>query len=219
MKPQLLKLIPWIIFLGFGVLIVLRVDINGVGSIIWFINAILISVIRAPFEKTNKANVVTEKRAVSAEKALLFGVFFGGSLLPVLHLGFGLFAFANYSLPLWSIAIALILLVGGLFLFYRSHADLGRNWSVTTEIREDHTLVTEGVYQRIRHPMYSAIWLFFIAQPLLVQNWIAGLSGIVAFGLMYFARIRYEEQMMHDQFGADYKAYVARTGRVFPKFG
>jgi protein-S-isoprenylcysteine O-methyltransferase Ste14 len=50
-------------------------------------------------------------------------------------------------------------LVIGLWLFYRSHADLGTNWSITLEIREQHRLITQGVYRRIRHPMYSALGL------------------------------------------------------------
>jgi protein-S-isoprenylcysteine O-methyltransferase Ste14 len=37
------------------------------------------------------------------------------------------------------------------WLFWRSHADLGRNWSPSLELREGHELVTEGVYRYVRH--------------------------------------------------------------------
>ena len=98
----------------------------------------------------------------------------GGTVIPMLHLAFGIISLADYSAPIWLPVIGAALLLPGLHLFWRSHADLGRNWSVTTEIREDHTLITDGFYARIRHPMYTAIFLICIAQALLMDNWLAG---------------------------------------------
>ncbi|NOT29051.1 MAG: isoprenylcysteine carboxylmethyltransferase family protein [Planctomycetes bacterium] len=54
----------------------------------------------------------------------------------------------------------------------RSHADLGTNWSITLEVREQHTLVTRGVYARVRHPMYTALLLYALGQWLVVPNWL-----------------------------------------------
>ena len=54
---------------------------------------------------------------------------------------------------------------------------LGRNWSITLEIRDSHRLVTDGLYRYVRHPMYTSFWLWAIAQALLIPNWIAGLQG------------------------------------------
>ena len=95
--------------------------------------------------------------------------------------------------------------------------DLGLNWSVTTELRAQHDLVTSGVYERIRHPMYAAIWLIFLVQPLFIHNWIAGLSGPLAFAVMYFVRVPYEETMMRERFGEAYDAYCKCSGRLFPR--
>ncbi len=50
-------------------------------------------------------------------------------------------------------------MVAALWLFWRSHADLGRNWSQAFELRKGHELITHGVYRVVRHPMYAAIWL------------------------------------------------------------
>ena len=115
-------------------------------------------------------------------------------------------------------AAGAVLLGFGLWLFRRSHADLGRNWSVTLELREEHRLVTSGVYERIRHPMYSAIFLVYTAQALLIHNWIAGLGGIFSFGLMYVIRVPKEEAMMREQFGEAYDAYCRSSGRLWPKY-
>ena len=107
--------------------------------------------------------------------------------------------------------------VAGLWLLWRAHTDLGSNWSDSLQLQQGHELVTSGIYQRIRHPMYAAGWLFGIAQALLLPNWITGLSGLVSFGLLYCLRVPREEQMMLKEFGAAYRAYMDRTGRVIPR--
>ena len=89
----------------------------------------------------------------------------------------------------------------GLWLFHRSHVDLATNWSVSLDIRENHTLVTSGVYRTIRHPMYAAIFLQAIGQASLVPNWITGPFEFFAFVLMFALRIGPEERMMLEHFG------------------
>lgn len=198
-------------------LVIWRWPVNGWGSLVWVASMILIAVIRSPYAGRARANTITDKRAVMAERFLLALVAIGGTFLPLVHLASGAFSFANYSLPDWAVIAGALLLIPGFWLFWRSHADLGRNWSVTTELRKEHTLVTSGVYKRIRHPMYSALWLIFLTQPLFVHNWIAGFSGPLAFAFMYFVRVPYEEAMMRERFGEEYDAYCKRSGRLWPQ--
>jgi protein-S-isoprenylcysteine O-methyltransferase Ste14 len=106
--------------------------------------------------------------------------------------------------------------VAGLWLFYRSHADLGTNWSITLQVRENHRLVVEGVYRRIRHPMYTALFLYSVGQVFVLPNWVAGPSYLVTFGILFALRVRAEEKLMLEEFGADYAAYMARTKRLMP---
>jgi protein-S-isoprenylcysteine O-methyltransferase Ste14 len=87
------------------------------------------------------------------------------------------------------------------------------------EVTEKQTLVTQGIYRSIRHPIYAAMWLWGIAQALLLQNWIAGLATLVLFMPVYFVRVPREEQMMLDHFGQEYQTYLEHTGRIFPKLG
>jgi len=207
------------IVVGLGLLgaVVWRWPVNGWGSLVWAASMVLLTVIRLPYAKRTQANTITDKRAVSVEQPLLALVTIGGTLLPLVHLATGLLGFADYSLPDWAVIAGAAILVPAYWLFWRSHADLGRHWRATTELRQEHDLVTSGVYKRIRHPMYAAIWLIFLVQPLLVQNWIAGLAGPLTFAIMYFIRVPYEEAMMRDGFGEAYDAYCARAGRLFPR--
>jgi protein-S-isoprenylcysteine O-methyltransferase Ste14 len=84
------------------------------------------------------------------------------------------------------------------------------------QVRERHTLVTTGIYGRLRHPMYSAFLLSALAQALLLPNWIAGAAGVLGFATMFFCRVWREEQMMLEAFGDEYRRYMARTSRIIP---
>jgi protein-S-isoprenylcysteine O-methyltransferase Ste14 len=84
-------------------------------------------------------------------------------------------------------------------------------------MRYEPELIMGGVYRHIRHPMYSAHLIWAIAQIMILHNWIAGFSFIVVQIPFYFIRIKNEEQMMIEQFGAAYKSYMAKTYRLIPK--
>jgi protein-S-isoprenylcysteine O-methyltransferase Ste14 len=101
---------------------------------------------------------------------------------------------------------------------YRSHKDLGKNFSLTTQTKEKQTLVTTGVYKKIRHPMYTAHLVWAIAQAILLQNWIAGPTFLLSNLLLYIRRIPIEEEMMIKEFGNEYQKYMEKTGRLLPKF-
>lgn len=150
------------------------------------------------------------------EAFLIQGVGVGMMYLPAIAIATPLLDFAGFNLP-WGVnALGVGLALPGLWLFWRSHADLGTYWSPALELREGHQLVTHGVYARIRHPMYAALFLITAAQACFLGNWIAGPSGFIAFGALYLLRIDYEEQMMAEAFASDWSAYSARTGRLLP---
>lgn len=152
-------------------------------------------IIRTPHPRINKQNSIVDDRKTMQEKILPLFVFLGLSILPMIYIFTPWLNFANYSLPVWASLLGMLIFAIALWLFWRSHHDLGKNWSPTLQVREDHTLITNGIYQTIRHPMYTSIWLWAIAKALLLTNWIAGLSRIIAFGILYFIRMGNEENM------------------------
>jgi hypothetical protein len=62
-----------------------------------------------------------------------------------------------------------------------------------------------------------ALWLWTLAQLLLLQNWITGLSGLICFLPLYLYRVPREEQMMIDTFGEEYLDYMSKTPRLLPR--
>jgi len=184
---------------------------------VFLIGFIAYLVIRGIFERRIKSNEKVVSRSHGRDRCLILIMVVGGLLLPVIYLFTPWMGFADYRLPAFVPWFGTALMVSALWLFWHSHADLGQNWSVTLEIRKGHQLVTHGVYRSIRHPMYASIWLFSLAQGLLLQNWLAGWSAFVAFAIMYFVRTPQEEQMMCEFFGQEYRDYIKRTGRLFPR--
>ena len=175
-------------------------------------------VIRAPHIKTHQRLPIRADHKTRTDTSLFLAVGLGGFFLPLLYVFTSLLSFADYHIPLWIGIAGVVVLICGDWVFWKSHKDLSRNWSPTLEIRENHALVTQGIYQRIRHPMYLSIWLLVLAQAMILPNYIAGYSGLVPFAILYFLRVPKEEAMMRQHFGADYDQYLQRTGRLLPRF-
>jgi len=185
-------------------------------NIVFLIGFIAYVVIRGIYGSRAKNNEKAVSRADGLDRAVMVIVFMGCLLLPVVYLFTPWLAFADYHLPAFVPWFGAAVMLVALWLFWRSHADLGQNWSVTLELRKGHQLVKHGVYRSIRHPMYASILLFGLGQGLLLQNWLAGWSAFLTFALMYFVRTPREEHMMCEFFGQEYRDYMRQTGRVFP---
>lgn len=176
--------------------------------------------IRIPHEVKNKRkNQITVSQADTQERLLLLISLTGLGILPIAYCALTRWRFLAFADLPFSPAVAVVgtaVFAAALALFLATHRQLGRNWSQTLELRAGHTLVTHGVYRLVRHPMYTAFFLWGLAQLLLLQNWIVGPAGLIGFGILYAFRVGREEEMMHKAFGAEYAAYVARTKRVIP---
>ena len=184
------------------------------GKALVLVGIIATALIRAPHGRRSGKVKVLESRRNPSEVTLLALMWIAMMILPLVSIVTPLLSFADYPLRVVPFFLGTVCLVFGLWLFYRAHADLGTNWSISLELREDHRLVTDGVYEHVRHPMYTAILLIAVAQALLLPNWLAGPSCLVAFLLMLTFRLGPEEQMMRDRFGDDYVAYTRRTKRL-----
>ena len=174
--------------------------------------------IRAPYIKAHRRGSVRSNSRTRTDTSLFLAASAGSSVLTLLYVFTPLFAFADYRLPLWIGVMGVVVLLAGNWVFWRAHRDLGKNWSPTLEILEGHKLVTQGIYRRIRHPMYLSIWLLVVAQAMILPNYVAGFSGLLPFAILYCSRVKREERMMSEAFGKAYEEHCRHTGRLFPKF-
>lgn len=188
-----------------------------IAKIVWFALVAGWYVLRIPFErKAKKARIVRDEMA-RPERVRLAISLAGLGVVPMIYVFTGLPRWADYTFQPVLFILGVAAAIGALVMFRLTHKALGRNWSVSLQLKDDHKLITHGVYARVRHPMYSAFWLMALAQALLLPNYVAGLAGIVGFGTLYLLRVGHEEKLMIEGFGDEYRAYMARTGRLWPR--
>jgi protein-S-isoprenylcysteine O-methyltransferase Ste14 len=174
-------------------------------------------IIRIPHERRSRRTPVSRSARGAKELILLSISLSGLGILPFVYIASGFPRFAKYPFQPSLAWAGAVVAAAALWLFYLTHRALGRNWSVSLDLRENHKLITNGIYTYVRHPMYSAFWLWAIAQALLLPNWIAGPAGLIGFGTLYFFRVGEEEKLMCEAFGSDYRDYMNRTGRIIPR--
>jgi len=187
----------------------------GLAKALVLVSSLVMVIIRAPHGQRSRGIKVAKSRKGPLETALLTLAWFG-FFLPLVWVATPALAWADYPLHPVPFFTGISCLALGPRLFYRSHADLGTNWSITLEVREKHRLVTQGIYHRVRHPMYLALLLYSSGQALALPNWVAGPSYLIVFALLVALRVGPEERMMLEEFGKDYELYMTRTKRLVP---
>ena len=114
--------------------------------------------------------------------------------------------------PFWAGAV---LTMAGLMVSVWARVHLGRNWSGTITVKQDHELITSGPYRFVRHPIYSGLLLAFIGSALARAEWRGVLAVVLAFWALW-RKLRIEEQWMREQFGLAYEAYSRRVAALVP---
>jgi protein-S-isoprenylcysteine O-methyltransferase Ste14 len=173
-------------------------------------------ILRIPHARRSRRTPVAHGESGPREITLLLISLTGLGILPIIYVATGFPRFSAYQFHPEQAWIGVGTAIAALVMFHLTHRALGRNWSVTLEVRESHKLVTDGVYRYVRHPMYTAFWLWAVSQALLLPNWVAGPAGVFGFGTLYLFRVDREERLMLRAFGDAYQAYMARTARLIP---
>jgi protein-S-isoprenylcysteine O-methyltransferase Ste14 len=151
------------------------------------------------------------------ETVVLASILLGIWILPAVYILTDWLQSLDYALPSWVVWPAIAAFALGILLRWRAQAALGRAWSPTIELSPQHRLITEGVYAKMRHPLYTSLILWALAQPALLQNVVAGFGGAIAVALIWLIRVPAEEALLRTRFGDDYVRYSDRTGKVFPR--
>ena len=163
----------------------------------------------------NALYTTTEGPLIAVPLRLLLGASLVGIIIYIINPR--RMSWSTLPLPSWMRWLGLLVGLIALLLFYWVLRSLGRNFSTSLTIKEEQTLVTQGPYRWIRHPMYTAFILLWIAYFLLSASWFIGLTGILAYVWTTIVRTPKEERMMIARFGDEYVAYMGRTGRYLPR--
>lgn len=123
------------------------------------------------------------------------------------------------DLPAWLRWVGVVLGFSSAGLILWVHRALGENFSTVLHVRDEHTLVTSGPYRWVRHPMYSVLYIHGAGLLLTSGNWFIGGVFLVGLTAVVVPRVAREEGAMLEKFGDEYRRYMERSGRFFPRIG
>ena len=93
---------------------------------------------------------------------------------------------------------------------------LGKEWSITARVVTGHKLATEGPYRLVRHPIYTGMLGMLLATGIAISYWPALLIALFVFFIGTIIRIRSEERLLRETFGAEFEAYTQRVPALLP---
>jgi len=126
-------------------------------------------------------------------------------------------AWASLTFPPWLRWIGVGIALAGFALLQWAQITLGRSWSDTPRMMKEQALITGGPYQFIRHPIYTAFILILGSTFFISANWLIGFTWAGMTILDIASRIDFEESLMVEYFGDQYREYMKKTGRLLPK--
>lgn len=94
---------------------------------------------------------------------------------------------------------------------------LGKYFTGTVVIKDDHQLIRTGLYRYLRHPAYTGTLLAHLGFGLAFANWLSLLLSTVPFLLVAMYRMRVEEQALLATFGDEYSSYCETSKRLIPR--
>jgi protein-S-isoprenylcysteine O-methyltransferase Ste14 len=112
---------------------------------------------------------------------------------------------------------AAVIAVGCLAATIKCWARMGKDWRMAVTAEPNQALITDGLFARIRHPIYAFSILLMIATMVVVPTWPMIGLGVVHIALMVM-KAGNEERHMLANHGDDYARYLARTGRFLPRW-
>jgi protein-S-isoprenylcysteine O-methyltransferase Ste14 len=120
-------------------------------------------------------------------------------------------------LELVAAVVAIAAALGSVLLIMSAVKTLGKEWSITARMVQDHKLATKGPYARMRHPIYTGMLGMLVATGLAISHWIVLVAAIVVFGIGTWIRVRVEERLLRETFGPQFEAYARRVPAVIPR--
>ena len=111
--------------------------------------------------------------------------------------------------------VGLALLVVGLTTALVAQVTLRRSYASTLVIREDHQLITHGIYRFTRHPVYLGVIIICIGVPVYAFS-LYGLLTMSALIPIFLNRVRMEERLLSEEFQDVFQKYKETTSKLIP---
>ena len=128
-----------------------------------------------------------------------------------------LVAYPGVTFDIIIAVITIILAIASVWLTITAIKTLGKQWAIAARVVEDHRLITSGPYRLVRNPIYSGMFGMLIATALAFSTWYALLIAVGIFWFGTMIRVRIEEKLLRETFGAAFDDYAASVPPLIPK--
>lgn len=118
-----------------------------------------------------------------------------------------------YALLRGVAAVVAVLCLGATI---KCWARMGKDWRMAVTGEPSQPLITDGLFARIRHPIYAFSVLLMLCTMVILPTLPMLAAGLAHIALMVL-KARNEERHLLTHHGAAYARYLAQTGRFIPR--
>ena len=111
--------------------------------------------------------------------------------------------------------VGLMLIVIGFVIILIAQITLWKYYSSTLVIKENHQLITHGIYRFVRHPIYLGNITLFLGIAVYVSS-LYGFLTLLGLIPVFLVRIKMEERLLTEEFGDKHRTYKKNTRKLFP---
>ena len=172
--------------------------------------AVLIAIFVDFVRYDSKSEIKKSKRSVVATGSMF-------AFYVVYYLVIRLWWGSLYVKDIPVILLGTVMIVAGAVINIVGRVQLKANWANHIKIYDDHTLVQQGVYRVVRHPLYASLMLMFLGGSLAYRNWLSAVLTIGIFIPFMYYRAQQEETLLREEF-PEYADYQQQVGMFFPRF-
>jgi protein-S-isoprenylcysteine O-methyltransferase Ste14 len=160
--------------------------------------------------KANRRKESVPSRLTHVVPLLIAGWLLASSRVPVAVLNTPI---VPRSIALFACGVALT--AAGLAFTVWARVHLAGNWSGVVTLKENHTLVRDGPYRCVRHPIYTGLLLALIGSAIARDEWRGVLALALAFAALW-RKLSLEERWLAETFGDDYRRYRSEVRALIP---
>jgi len=112
--------------------------------------------------------------------------------------------------------VTMLLAAGSVWFISTAVRTLGKQWSLAARVLEGHNLITTGPYSVVRNPIYTGMFGMLLATGLAISHWVGLLIAVIVFAIGTVVRVRGEEKLLREAFGAEFEAYASKVPAIVP---
>ncbi|EJM77809.1 methyltransferase family protein [Pseudomonas sp. GM60] len=181
------------------------------GALVVVVLATLLMTVAALFTEVNLSSGEREDRTNRWVLPAFGGIGIASGFLPAYTDRIDFWAFGGEGVRWFG---ALVFIIGGTLRMWPVFV-LGKRFSGLVAIQPGHSLVTEGIYRRLRNPSYLGMLVIAVGWALAFRSGVGLLLAALTV-IPLIARIHAEEALLRAQFGSEYEAYCSRSWRLIP---